>query len=153
MSRVAVGGTFFPIHDGHRALLARAHQLSKDGSLLIGLTSDAMARKKYHKVDNCYKRSGNITRFMLKEFNTRPTVVILNDPFGPTVTEDFDYLVVSPETEPMSNMINRQRIRLDRTPIKIECVKYVLAWDGKPISSTRILNDEIDIHGNPLSHR
>jgi pantetheine-phosphate adenylyltransferase len=153
MSRVAVGGTFFPIHDGHHALLARAYQLSKGGILLIGITSDAMARKKYHKIDDYSKRAGNIIKFMLEEFDTRPTVVILEDPFSLTITEDFDYLIVSPETESIGSMINQQRIRLGRTPIKIERVAYVLAWDGKPISSTRILNNEIDIHGNPLSHR
>ena len=43
MARVAVGGTFDPIHDGHIDLLSRAFELGKDGEVVIGLTSDEMA--------------------------------------------------------------------------------------------------------------
>jgi len=45
MARVAVGGTFDPIHDGHISLLRRAYELGKDGDVVIGLTSDEMARE------------------------------------------------------------------------------------------------------------
>ena len=44
MARVAVGGTFDPIHDGHIALLRRAFTLGEGGDVVIGLTSDEMAR-------------------------------------------------------------------------------------------------------------
>ncbi|HPM27160.1 MAG TPA: adenylyltransferase/cytidyltransferase family protein, partial [Methanothrix sp.] len=44
MARVAVGGTFDPIHDGHIALLRRAFELGRGGEVIIGLTSDEMAR-------------------------------------------------------------------------------------------------------------
>ena len=40
--RVAVGGTFQPLHDGHKTLLRKAFELSKNVD--IGLTSDEMAR-------------------------------------------------------------------------------------------------------------
>jgi pantetheine-phosphate adenylyltransferase len=155
MSRVAVGGTFDPIHSGHLALLARACQLSKGGSLTIGITSNEMARKKYHTITDCEIRKSRLYQFMFDEFGVRPEIIIIEDPFGPTVQEDFDYLVVSPETKPTGRLINKQRIDNGKKPIKIECVEYVLAWDNKPISSTRILNGEIDIHGRPVlqSHR
>lgn len=153
MSSVAVGGTFNPLHDGHRALLAAAHQLSKGGRVLIGITSDAMAQKKYHEVEDWDTRSKNIVRFMHDEFGAEPVIVKLDDPFGPTLGEDFDYLVVSPETEPTGQMINIRRAELGKQPIHLELVEYVLADDGQPISSTRVLKGEIDIHGNLLQHR
>lgn len=153
MSRVAIGGTFSPLHDGHKALLARAHTLSSNGELIIGITSNEMARKRLRYVDDWEIRKQKLARFMLEEFGAKPKIVCLDDPFGPTIEQDFDYLVVSPETEPIGRLINTRRAELGKAPIKVERVEYVLAYDGKPISSTRIMEHEIDIHGKPLQHR
>ncbi|MBC2697501.1 MAG: phosphopantetheine adenylyltransferase [ANME-2 cluster archaeon] len=153
MSRVAVGGTFNPLHDGHKALLARAHQLSSGGELLIGITSNEMAGKKYHEVEDWEVRKQAVMGFMQDTLGASPLTVRLDDPFGPTIYEDFDYLIVSPETEPTAHLINTRRAEQGKQPINIELVEYVLACDGRPISSTRVLRGEIDIHGNLLQHR
>lgn len=153
MSRVAVGGTFNPLHDGHKALLTRAYQLSGEGELLIGITSNEMAGKKYHEIEDWEVRRQIVKDFLMDSFNISPVIVKLNDPFGPTIDEDFDYLVVSPETEPTARLINMRRIEQGRRPIHIELVEYVLAADRQPISSSRILQGEIDVHGNLLQHR
>jgi len=149
MSRVAVGGTFDPLHDGHKALLMKAVELGRDGELLIGLTSDKMAKNKIHEVDDYRSRYNEVLNFIHDQGIT-PMIIKLDDPYGPTIIEDFDYLVVSPETHPIGLKINRIRSEKNMKPLKIVLVDYVLAEDGLPISSTRIRNGEIDNHGKVL---
>jgi pantetheine-phosphate adenylyltransferase len=152
MARVAVGGTFDPLHDGHKALLRKAAELSRNGDLLIGLTSDEMARNKNHHVENYRSRYDGVMRFILGMGKT-PVIVRLEDPYGPTANEDFDFLVVSPETHPAALKINRIRREKGRREIKVVLVDYVLADDGLPISSTRIKKGEIDEHGRVLKNK
>ena len=151
MSRVAVGGTFSPLHDGHIALLKKAVELSRGGELLIGLTSDEMTRKKDHEVDDYHTRYEDVMKFV-RGLGIVPTIVKLNDPFGPTIIDDFDFLVVSPETHQVGQKINRIRVDKNLKLLKIVLVDYVLADDGLPISSTRIWKGEIDNHGKVLNH-
>ncbi|CAG0959986.1 pantetheine-phosphate adenylyltransferase [Methanosarcinales archaeon] len=149
MSRVAVGGTFDPLHDGHKSLLMKAVELGRDGEILIGLTSDEMAKNKIHEVDDYRSRYNEVMKF-IHDQGVIPRIVKLDDPYGPTIIEDFDYLVVSPETHPIGLKINRIRSEKNMKPLKIVLVDYVLAEDGLPISSTRIRNGEIDNHGKVL---
>src|SRR5659263_133904 len=100
MTRVAVGGTFDPLHDGHKALLMKAVELGRDGELLIGLTSDKMAKNKNHKVDDYRSRYNEVMKF-INDNGVIPRIVKLEDHYGPTINEDFDFLVVSPETHPI----------------------------------------------------
>ena len=149
MLRVAVGGTFNPLHNGHIALLEKAVELSRGGELLIGLTSDEMTRNKDHEVDDYNTRLNDVMKF-IKTLGIIPTIVRLDDPYGPTIREDFDYLVVSPETHPSGLKINRIRSENNLKQLNIVLVEYVLADDGLPISSTRIWKGEIDRHGKVL---
>lgn len=149
MAIVAVGGTFDPIHDGHKALLKKACELSLNGTLLVGLTSDEMAKNKLHDVESFAYRYGNLMLFIRSQ-KIEPRIVKLNDPYGPTITEDFDYLVVSPETQPAGLKINSIRREKGMKELKIVLVDYVLAEDGLPISSTRIKAGEINGHGKIL---
>lgn len=146
MARVAVGGTFDPLHDGHKALLKKAVELSRGGELLIGLTSDDMAKNKVHEVIEYNSRYDEVNRF-IRARGISPVIVRLDDPYGPTIHDDFDYLVVSPETHPVALKINEIRGGKGLRGIKIVLVEYVLADDGLPISSTRIKRGEIDEHG------
>jgi pantetheine-phosphate adenylyltransferase len=149
MSQVAVGGTFNPLHDGHKALLMKAVDLSRGSALLIGLTSDEMARKKTLVVDDYQSRYHEVMTFV-QDHGVLPQIIKLNDPYGPTISDDFDYLVVSPETYPVGLKINRIRSEKNLKQLKIVLVDYVLAEDGLPISSTRIRKGEIDNHGKVL---
>jgi pantetheine-phosphate adenylyltransferase len=144
MASVAIGGTFDVLHDGHKALLKKAYIL---GDVIIGLVSDEMARKKANVVNTYNSRKKSITAYIKALTGTDPLIVALHDPYGPTLEQRFDYIVVSPDTLPTSKEINALRSQRGLPPIKIVCVDFVLAQDGKPISSTRIHNGEIDEHG------
>lgn len=149
MAKVAVGGTFDPLHDGHRALLMKAIELSQGSELLVGITSDDMAGNKNHEVADYNLRYRNVMDFILEQGGT-PLIVKLVDPYGPTIHEDYDYLVVSPETHPTALKINRIRKEKNLKEIKIVLVDFILADDGISISSTRIMKGEIDEHGAVL---
>src|SRR5660398_96933 len=131
MTRVAVGGTFDPLHDGHKALLMKAVDLGRDGELLIGLTSDEMAKNKIHEVDDYRSRYNEVMKF-IHDQGVIPRIVKLDDPYGPTIIEDFDQLVVSPETHPIGLKINRIRSEKNMKLLKIVLVDYV------PVSYTHL---------------
>jgi len=146
--KVVVGGTFDILHDGHKALLRKAFAL---GEVTIGLTSNIWAENiKKRKVKNFKPRKKELEDFAGREFKVKPKIVKIEDKFGPTLKEDFDYIVVSPITYPTAALINRKRQKRNKKPIKIVKIEFVLAEDGKPISTTKILKREIDRQGKLL---
>jgi pantetheine-phosphate adenylyltransferase len=148
--KIAVGGTFQPLHDGHKLLLRTAYGLG--GEVDIGLTSDEMARAaRLRDVESYEVRERRLREWIREAIGVDPRIVRLDDPCGPALAEDYGYIVVSPETYPAAVKINRLRVRAGRRPIDIVRVDYVLAEDGEPISSTRIVRGEIDEHGNLMS--
>jgi len=153
MARVAVGGTFDPLHDGHIALLRRAFELGKGGEVVIGLTSNEMARaSRARSVRNFEIRQRSLRDAIRKCFGIEDARVIkIDDQCGSSIYEDFDYIVVSPETLPMAQKINRLREKRGLKPLQISVIEYQLAQDHVKISSTRISEGEIDRHGRILT--
>lgn len=146
--KVVVGGTFETLHKGHLALFKRAFEL---GEVLIGLTSDEMAEMhKKRQVKGFEERKRDLEDFIEKEFSTKPKIVKIEDKFGPALKEDFDYIVVSPETRETAVLLNEERKKTGKKPIEIVEINFVLAEDGKPISDSRILKGEIDRAGRVL---
>ncbi|WP_336025427.1 phosphopantetheine adenylyltransferase [Halobellus salinisoli] len=148
---VALGGTFDPVHDGHRALFERAFEL---GDVTVGLTSDELAPKTRH-VDRYVRSFEDRKRDLVaelepiaeahgREFSVRR----LDEPTGIATEEKFDFLIVSPETRDGGERINEIRRQRGYDPLEIEVVDHVTAEDGDRISSTRIVRGEIDEHGN-----
>jgi pantetheine-phosphate adenylyltransferase len=147
---VALGGTFDPVHDGHRALFERAFEL---GEVTVGLTTDELAAETRH-IDR-YVRSFADRRRDLeseldaiasthgREFEIRP----LETPTGIATEPGFDVLVVSPETRDGGERINEIRRERGLDPLEIDVVDHVMAEDGERISSTRIVRGEIDHTG------
>jgi pantetheine-phosphate adenylyltransferase len=152
MARVAVGGTFDPIHDGHISLLRRAYDLGSEGEVVIGLTSDEMARESRTRAVRSFEvREKNLRAVVLRCFGIKHANIIkIDDQCGSSIFEDFDFIVVSPETMPMAEKINRLRSKKNLKPLQISVVEYQLAQDLVRISSTRIFEGKIDKHGKIL---
>lgn len=150
---VTLGGTFDVLHKGHWFILEEAFNVAD--SVLIGLTTDEFVEnmKKSHHVDCYEKRLNELEKFLKqKGFLEKAEIVPIDDRFGPTVggdplSDEIDGVVVSEETEPGAEEINRIRVREGKKPLLIVVVSMVLADDGKPISSTRIRRQEVDRYG------
>lgn len=146
--KVVLGGTFEILHKGHRALLKKAFSL---GRVSVGLTSDAMVKKmKNRTAEKFILRKKELAKLIKEEFKAKPSIKKIEDKFGFAVKENFDYIVVSPETYNTAVLINKTRKDKNKKLIEIVEVGFVLAEDGRPISSTRILNGEIDKIGKLL---
>lgn len=154
--KVALGGTFDPIHDGHRELFERAFEL---GDVTVGLTSDSLAPRTRHEdriVRSYDERKRNLDAELGRyaaEYDRNYEIVKLREPTGVATEEQFDALVVSPETEVGGNRINELRRERGYDSLDIEVVDHVFAEDGERISSTRIVKGEIDEHGNLTPER
>lgn len=145
-----VGGTFDPLHDGHKRLIDRSFEIAgKDGQVVIGLTTDSFASRKSHPIRTFSSRRDDLEHYISeKEYETPWIVEPLNDRFGSATVADFDAIVVSEETLPVAVEINRLRKESKKKKVDIHQISCVLADDGRWISSTRIYRGEIDIHGH-----
>ena len=147
---VATGGTFDEIHAGHLALLSKAFELAK--SVIIGVTSDefAIKRKGKNNINHRYEeRVANLRDATKKNFGeVTYQISKLDNDYGPVIlSEDVDALVASTETAKKGDEINRIRRTKGLAPIAVITVDLVRAYDGKPISSSRIRTGEIDTSG------
>jgi len=145
-----VGGTFDPLHDGHKRLLARSFEIAgPGGNVVIGLTSDSFASHKNHPIRTFAIRKADLERYLSPAFpSTHWSVEPLNDRYGSAIDADFDALIVSEETLKVAVEINKLRREKGRKKVDIHQISCVLADDGRWISSTRIYRGEIDVHGH-----
>ena len=146
---VALGGTFDIIHAGHIAILDKGFSISK--KVIIGLTSDELAKKKGKKLLNDFQTRCSKLEYLLQEKfpNHVFEIAKLDNDFGPAAIEgNVNALVVSEETSSKGDLLNKLRFKQNQSPVTIVMVPMILAKDGNRISTTRIRNSEIDAQGN-----
>jgi len=147
-SMVATGGTFDPLHAGHKQLLAKSFEMGD--VVVIGLTSDEFARREGKFPSRPYEqREADLDAYIMEMFpGRRYTVAKLDDFFGPGIaSKDVEALVASPETGKRVSLANDLRAKRGYPPLELVVVDWVVAEDGKPISSTRVRAGEIDGDG------
>jgi len=148
--RVAVAGTFGPLHDGHRALLETALEFGE--CVVVGLTTDAFARSSRARTVPPYEEREAAVRAAIEASDQECGVGIeirpIDSEHGFAATDSgLDALVVSPETVAELPDVNDERRERGLEPLLGVVVPYVLAGDGERISSTRIARGEIDDSG------
>ncbi len=143
--KTIVGGTFDHLHKGHRALIDRAFET---GEVTIGLTSNKMAEERKGREVEDYEQREAALHSLAKERGREIEVRKIDDPFGFSLEDGFKNIVVSEETRDTALQINEEREKAGRDSLNIVEVALIPAEDGKPISSTRIHENEIDREGN-----
>ncbi|TMI15684.1 pantetheine-phosphate adenylyltransferase [Candidatus Bathyarchaeota archaeon] len=152
---VALGGTFDVLHAGHWHLLSEAFKLGD--VVLIGVTSDQLVATlhKKHRVRSFSSRVRDLDRFLKTRcWSPRARVNALREPYGPAARrKKLQALIVSKGTLASGRRLNRLRRQNGLQPLDLVVVDLTKAADGKPISTTRIRNGEIDLQGRVLKNR
>ena len=149
LKTVIVAGTFDVIHKGHWLLLDEAFNVAD--KVVIGVTTDrfAASMRKPHEIDPYEVRLGDVKKYLQKKgIFRRATFFALDDPYGPSINNGgIEGILVSEETEARAEEINQIRVKKGEKPLLIFVMKMILAYDGKPISSTRVRRQEVDRYG------
>jgi pantetheine-phosphate adenylyltransferase len=152
---VALGGTFDVLHAGHRHLLSEAFKLGD--VVLIGVTNDQLVATlhKNHQVRSFSSRVRVLDRFLkTRRWSSRARLTALHEPYGPAAKRrKLQALIVSKGTLASGRRLNQLRRQNGLQPLDLFVVDLLKAADGKPISTTRIRNGEIDLQGRVLKTR
>lgn len=145
---VVLGGTFDILHLGHKKLLTSAFKIGQN--VTVGVTADSFSPKQNQILAQNHSLRKKVLLNFLKEKNLahRAQILLINDFYGPTLSKKlYDALIVSRLTLNNALKINKKRKQIGLSKLVIIKVPLANAYDGRPISSTRIKNGEIDQFG------
>lgn len=147
--KVAVGGTFEFLHDGHKSILSKAFEIGDQ--VLIGIVSDKMElRKDSAGIQPLEDRMRELKNFLEKrDWLSRAELEVISDSIGPAADdEELEAIVVTEETYSKAEEINELRLKNGLDSLDIIKIPLILDNEGNPISSIKIRYEEIDEHGN-----
>lgn len=141
-----IGGTFDRFHAGHKKLIDNALERCKE--IEIWIISDEIASKNNPLTMNWENRRSEIISNLGKDTINKIKFGLLENKFGPAPTHpDATAIICTTETVDMCIEINKMRGEKNLDELEIIKIEHEDAWDGRPISSTRIRNGEIDRQG------
>ncbi|MCL2712536.1 MAG: inosine/xanthosine triphosphatase [Methanomassiliicoccaceae archaeon] len=143
--KAVLGGTFNVIHDGHKALIRRAFELSDD--VIIGLSTDDFASSSRKRTNPYYLRMKGLI-FFLESIGKHAEIQPLSDQFGFTLTVEKCYLIVSKETESTGIQINKKRAEAGLEPLFVSVIDMVRNTKGAEIHASNILSGEYSRTGD-----
>ena len=117
--------------------------------IYIGLTTDRMAsRSRKVPLQDYETRLQSLNNTLGQIAGNKPFFVFpLDDPMGRAANGNFEVIVVSQETVRGAEKINEVRARSGLKLLEIIIIGMVLANDGKPISSSRVVRGQVDLKG------
>ena len=142
--RVLIGGTFEFLHVGHRELIKKAFDIGSE--VTIGITADNFKTG----VSKSFTERKKIVDEFAQLFKKPYHITEIYDIYGPAITDDFEVIVVSPETLNNARKINVERKKRGMSELKIVEIPMFLADDLLPVSSHRIRSGEIDKFGKRM---
>jgi len=149
-NHVVLGGTFDHFHNGHKAMLKRAAELSD--CIAIGLATDDLYKHKLlsESIEQYEVRKAAIEAYsMLTGYIGSLEIIPIFDIFGTTLKDStFDAIVVTDDTFDNANLINEKRVNLGFERMDIVLVPFKKGKDGVNITSERVRMGQIDRAGN-----
>jgi len=146
--KAGVGGSFNVLHLGHRTLIDKAFEVGDE--VAVGIMSDAFVQQHKMRSIPLEVRKSHLEAYLATK--GKPYALnVLDSPEGSLLTDEhLEALVVSPERCAVAERYSQLRVARGMRPLRIVRIGYVLADDCAPISSSRILEGELDDMGKML---
>lgn len=145
----ALGGTFDHFHNGHKRIIDFAFHIAE--KITIGITKEELISAKQYKdsIESFETRKENVLNYIETNHDDKKArIVALDDIYGPTLTdESIDVIVITRESKPNAQEINKQRRLKGLNSLEIISVPFVKGDDNKIVRSQRIRSGIIDRSG------